>query len=426
MLGLRRKPPVASPSIAAENVTPPPEASEAPGPAARDPAQLRNLVDFTTATADTATNIGWITHDIREVADSTTRIVSSVDKLAGTTAELSSSSSETAEETVRLRQESSSCEAQMREAGDAMRMVRTRVTAMSDRLGVLESAVTQIADMAKTIEAISKQTNLLALNATIEAARAGEAGRGFAVVAGEVKSLSAQTAQATEQIRTRIATLTAEMNEIRQAILESSNSVEAGEATVTSAGERVAAIGDRIEAITQRMTALTDVLGQQQAATDEISGSGTKIADKAKKTRKEIQASLDRLVSAQTAGRDAIDAATPDGDHVAELYRARADMTIWKRALAATLVGLVKPDAIDSDDRRLADWCETLANPDLRRHPAFAQLRDGQAKARTDAQRMIDAVRAGDWKTATDAYVAAEAAITTVIAQADALAAAAR
>jgi len=76
---------------------------------------------------------------------------------------------------------------------------------ITEQMQKLGRAAQEIGAVTETITSISAQTNLLALNATIEAARAGAAGKGFAVVANEIKELARQTAQATEDIKTRIA-----------------------------------------------------------------------------------------------------------------------------------------------------------------------------------------------------------------------------
>jgi len=90
----------------------------------------------------------------------------------------------------------------------------------SRTVGEMAAVAVEIGTVTGLISSITEQTNLLALNATIEAARAGAAGRGFAVVAQEVKSLSAETANATKDIARRIeamqSTATRSVNTVQQ------------------------------------------------------------------------------------------------------------------------------------------------------------------------------------------------------------------
>ena len=122
--------------------------------------------------------------------------------------------------------------------------------------GATDATVQGLADNASRIsvvvdliQTIASQTNLLALNATIEAARAGEAGRGFAVVASEVKSLASQTAKATDEIRTQIASMQ--------------------QVTTTAVGA-IRSIGQTIGEINDVTTAIAAAVEEQGAATREI------------------------------------------------------------------------------------------------------------------------------------------------------------
>jgi methyl-accepting chemotaxis protein len=119
----------------------------------------------------------------------------------------------------------------------------------SESIRELSDGAEKIGTIIQLIQAIASQTNLLALNATIEAARAGDAGRGFAVVASEVKSLATQTAQATKQIASQIATIQ------------------------SATGQSVAAIaqfGATVKEMTEIAAAIAAAVEQQGAATGEI------------------------------------------------------------------------------------------------------------------------------------------------------------
>lgn len=196
-----------------------------------------------------------------------------------------------------------------------------RTTETDTKVTSLVAAAERIGDVVSLIATIAGQTNLLALNATIEAARAGDAGKGFAVVAGEVKVLAAQTARATDEIRSQIGA-------IRDA--------------TSSAASAVHGVSQAVQEMNAIATAIGISVEQQAGATREIAGSVQLVSVSTGQTTLAMQEVCDVVVDADTAG---IEVSTAAEDVGKTARRLSEEMDHFLRAMEST----------DDRDRRSYD-----------------------------------------------------------------------
>ncbi|MEQ8825338.1 MAG: methyl-accepting chemotaxis protein [Filomicrobium sp.] len=381
----------------------------------RQASNTQGLVKLSASYTDTAINVGWITHDVREVDESTSAIGSAVTQLAASISEISRSSQVGTEMANSVDEAAQESRTEIATSGERMQAIAVQVGSVADRVRELEGAVTQIADMVQTIDSISKQTNLLALNSTIEAARAGEAGRGFAVVAAEVKALSAHTAKATKEIRDRITTLSEGMNSIREVTDQSVDEVHKGEESARHVTEKIDGLVGCVGEIGSFLSTLCEHISQQELATKEIADNITKIGEKATKVRKEIDSSLGTFQNAEGTAVSLIGHGVADGSPVANFFKAQAGMVSWKRNLAATLVGIVPASEDNKSYKgpRISEWAESLqrTSPQLANLAEVSTLKLTALKANDAAVRLIDGILGNDWDSAIPAYGEAAGAI---------------
>ena len=92
--------------------------------------------------------------------------------------------------------------------------ITSRREILVNKVEELNKSIADITSFIERIQKVAKQTNLLSFNASIEAARAGVAGKGFRIIASEVKKLSNDTTEMSQNIAKQITELNTNIQNI--------------------------------------------------------------------------------------------------------------------------------------------------------------------------------------------------------------------
>ena len=128
----------------------------------------------------------------------------------------------------------------------------------------------EIANIIEVIGGIAEQTNLLALNASIEAARAGEAGRGFSVVAEEIRTLSENTKEASNNITNIIKELNEDTKRANESISNSVDSVARQNELITESKERFAQVESEVKILAEYINDVKNSMEQTLESSNTI------------------------------------------------------------------------------------------------------------------------------------------------------------
>ncbi len=161
-------------------------------------------------------------------------------------------------------------------------------------------SVQQIYKATAFIASIAEETDLLSLNASIEAARAGENGKGFAVVAEQIKKLSEQSNQSSNEIEETAMMLSEDsqkaveiMQKMQEIIVSQSESMQDTQKVVEEVVAQIANSMQSIQQIKETTEHLANVRNEVLQAVETLSNIAQDSVSGTKKTYEDTEEVVD-------------------------------------------------------------------------------------------------------------------------------------
>jgi len=361
--------------------------------------QLDDMVNMTMNAFETTMTMGHLEQDMTRLDDRAMSMAAASEQMSANVAHVAERVDQVNQNIVHANEQSQNASNAVEHAVGAMNHIDERVGQAGVRVQALQEASQEINSILSVIQKISDQTNLLALNATIEAARAGEVGRGFAVVANEVKELSHQTKQATENIVTKIRRIQENVVGIAQVTEEISSAVVHGNQDMTDVNARMDEMSGALNVIADEVDQITQATRDQSDASQEVASSVAETATMVSGARQVVERSLSDTDALETKLVSEIQQFGEMQLTNAVLRLAKSDHILWKKRLVNMVLdrGDIELSTVASHhDCRLGKWYDTLGQDVYGTSRTFKELAIPHEKVHTLGRKAVESYNNGD------------------------------
>ncbi|MGE0606720.1 MAG: methyl-accepting chemotaxis protein [Pirellulales bacterium] len=258
---------------------------------------LGSVQEVGTSSAEISSGSQQQVASLNQTAASLNEITATAEEFKATMQEFADRARAVQEAAVETAQRSTEGRSLAQQSAARIEQVRMNSQAAGDSVLNLAEQMQRIGEITATVNEIAEQTKLLALNASIEAARAGEEGRGFAVVATQVRELANQSKDAAGRIESLIGSTQKSMQDVVVKIEEGGRLADQSTEIVRNMTDSFEKIAGAITQTTDAMSQITTGARQQEAGIAELVSSITEIDSASKESLAASEQTLRAIVS---------------------------------------------------------------------------------------------------------------------------------